>query len=97
MEDFGAKEIVRFLTAVDANLAAPARMVIIGGGAAALAFGIASTTEDLDTENTLSKALLRAVAAAQTETGLDLSLEEVLSAGDAPARSGSTTARRSVA
>jgi hypothetical protein len=66
---FGREELAIFLRAVDRNLTTPARIVIIGGSAAALHEG-ASTTNDIDTYNKLPAAVEAAVAAAVGETGL---------------------------
>jgi hypothetical protein len=68
--EFGAADIQRFLEAVDRHLQAPARLVIIGGSAAALAFGVASTTEDIDTENRVTDDVRQAIERAADETRL---------------------------
>ena len=67
---FGPAELERFLTAVDAHLAEPAEIILIGGGAAAVGFGVDVGTQDLDTFNSTTAALDAAVAAAQQDTGL---------------------------
>jgi len=66
---FGADEIRAFLQAVDRHLTSRVRVEIIGGSAAALAYGASSTTSDLDTFNAINKELLEAVARASEETG----------------------------
>lgn len=73
---FGAHEIRAFLQAVDRHLTTRARMEIIGGSAAALAHGASSTTCDVDTFNAISRALLRAVARANEETGLQIPVSQ---------------------
>jgi hypothetical protein len=67
---FGPAELESFLTAVDAHLAEPAEIILIGGGAAAVGFGVDVGTQDLDTFNNTTAALDAAVAAAQQDTGL---------------------------
>ena len=67
---FGPAELERFLTAVDAQLAEPAEIILIGGGAAAVGFGVDVGTQDLDTFNSTTAALDAAAAAAQQATGL---------------------------
>jgi len=49
--EYGAEEIRRFLQAIDRNRARRVRVEIIGGAAATLAYGVQSTTEDIDTYN----------------------------------------------
>lgn len=46
---FSTDEIARFLTAVDGFLEQPSAMVIIGGSAIGLVFGVELTTRDVDT------------------------------------------------
>ena len=73
--DYGAGAIRDFLRAVDRNLVARARIVIIGGGAAAL-HNATSTTNDVDTCNAIDEALARAIADAVKETGIDIPITE---------------------
>jgi hypothetical protein len=68
-------EIERFLRAVDRALKWPATVVIIGGGAAALKYGIDDPTTDIDTFTTLDAELRRAVEAARKATGLPMPFE----------------------
>ena len=68
-------EIERFLRAVDRALKRPATVVIIGGGAAALKYGIDDPTTDIDTFTTLDAELRRAVEAARKATGLPMPFE----------------------
>jgi hypothetical protein len=68
---FEPVELVRFLVAIDAELTAPAFMLLIGGGAAALGYGVMSGTKDLDTLTELDT-LEAAIARARTATGLDV-------------------------
>jgi len=68
-------EIERFLRAVDRALKRPATVVIIGGGAAALKYGIDDPTTDIDTFTTLDAELRRAIEAARKATGLPMPFE----------------------
>jgi hypothetical protein len=68
-------EIERFLRAVDRALKRRATVVIIGGGAAALKYGIDDPTTDIDTFTTLDAELRRAVEAARKATGLPMPFE----------------------
>ena len=71
---FAPDELVRFLTAIDAALQRRVFMTLIGGGAAALGYGVVSGTKDLDTLT--SVALLEsAIAIARDTTKLDVPIE----------------------
>jgi hypothetical protein len=70
---FGQEELATFLRAVDRNLSVEARLVMIGGSAAALHDGT-STTNDIDTYNHVSQALETAITAAVDETGLAITV-----------------------
>jgi hypothetical protein len=76
MKTYPPNELVVFLDAVDANLDQVIELTLIGGGAAALAYGIDNATKDIDTFTSggASKALQRAVRLAQAATGLDIPL-----------------------
>jgi len=69
-------EIERFLRAVDLALTRPATVVVIGGGAAALKYGIDDPTTDIDTFNPLGADLKRAIRAAREATGLAMPFEQ---------------------
>jgi hypothetical protein len=73
---YDADEIRTFLRAVDRNLSATVRVVIIGGGAAALAYGLLSTTEDIDTYQSMSVDLAHASERAVEETGLAIPMAD---------------------
>ncbi|MBA3393463.1 MAG: hypothetical protein H0T89_12510 [Deltaproteobacteria bacterium] len=51
-------------------------MEIIGGGAAALAYGASSTTSDLDTFNAITSELVEAVAQATADTGFAIPVSQ---------------------
>jgi hypothetical protein len=69
-------EIERFLRAVDVALERPATAIVIGGGAAALKYGIDDPTTDIDTFNPLGAHLRRAIDAARKATGLAMPFEQ---------------------
>jgi hypothetical protein len=69
-------EIERFLRAVDVALTRPARVIIIGGGAAALKYGIDDPTRDIDTFNPVGADLRSAIATARKATGLAMPFEQ---------------------
>ena len=71
---FEPVELERFLEAVDAALSNPVFVILIGGGAAALGYGVRTATKDLDTLTDLSR-LERAIEAARKATGLDVPME----------------------
>jgi hypothetical protein len=70
MRRYERDELRRFLEAVDKSLARSVHVVIIGGTAAALRYGVRRTTHDIDTWTTVQDSLLDAVEEAQTATGL---------------------------
>ncbi len=69
-------EIVRFLRAVDLALRRPATVVVIGGSAAALKYGIDDPTMEIDTFSALGAELKRATKAAREATGLAIPFEQ---------------------
>lgn len=74
MAGFAATELERFLDAVDGALSRRVFVILIGGGAAALGYGVRSGTKDLDTLTELT-GLERAITVARAETGLDIPME----------------------
>jgi len=70
---YAAGDLRRFLTAVDARLAAPATITLLGGSAIAL-YGVAAATMDIDTWETDLAPLQTAIAGARAATGLDVSV-----------------------
>jgi hypothetical protein len=84
MKTFSSDDLVTFLRAVDEELDEPFRLLIIGGGAANLAYGITSYTRDIDTLNTEQFQLIDEIAKiVRKKTGLDIPISEV-SVSDAP-------------
>jgi hypothetical protein len=67
-------DLRRFLEAVDAALTRPIRMVIIGGSAAALGYGVDITTRDIDTFG-IPEPIAAAASAARAATGLDIPIQ----------------------
>lgn len=70
MRRYRRDEIEQFLSAVDAALSQPARVVVIGGSAAALHYGVTRATHDIDTWDVVRADLAAAVEKARQTTGL---------------------------
>lgn len=75
MRRFRASELKRFLRAVDRNLSSPFRLVIIGGSAALLGYGVNRITQDIDIWGSEFRKIGSALAAAKAETGLEIPVE----------------------
>ncbi|MBK9069398.1 MAG: hypothetical protein IPL79_00080 [Myxococcales bacterium] len=58
---FGYDELQRFLRQLDAALTAEAKVVLIGGASAALAYHVTAVTRDVDAYGTLPAAVRRAI------------------------------------
>jgi hypothetical protein len=76
METFLREQLERFLEAVDAALARPVRVVVIGGTAAALHYGVRRATHDIDTWTTVPADLAAAAKKARAATGLDVPIQK---------------------
>ena len=76
-------ELEHFVEAIDAALTEPASILVIGGAAAALAYGATRPTDDIDTFHPLTPVVQRAVEAAQRSTGLNISVS-FAAVADAP-------------
>ena len=72
METFLREQLERFLEAVDAALAGPVDVVVIGGTAAALHYGVRRATHDIDTWTTVQADLAAAGERARAVTGLEV-------------------------
>ena len=72
MKTYLAEQLVLFLEAIDAALDEPTRLIVIGGTAAALHYGVKFPTRDIDTWNAISAGLATAVENAVRKTGLDV-------------------------
>ncbi len=69
---FDTAEIVRFLVALDDALASRLRVVVIGGSALALGYGVAAATSDVDTDESRNDLLDEAARVARQVTGLSI-------------------------
>ena len=70
MRVYTPDELRRFLEGVDGALHGKAEVVVIGGAAAAIEYGVATGTRDIDTWTTVQKDLAIAVERARQVTGL---------------------------
>ena len=75
MRRFEAKELRRFLQAVDDQLSEPHTLLIIGGSAALLAYGVQRVTKDIDTWDDTYRAITSSLDAARVATGLFIPIE----------------------
>ncbi len=76
MRTFLKDELERFLMAIDQALAQPVEVIVIGGTAAALHYGVTRATHDIDTWTTVRGDLAAAAATARLATGLDIPLTQ---------------------
>jgi len=76
MRTFLREQLERFLEAVDAALAEPVEVIVIGGTAAALHYGVTRATHDIDTWTNVRADLAAAAKKARTVTGLDVPLQK---------------------
>ncbi len=74
MRVYSPADLRRFLTAVDGALGRRAEVVVIGGAAAAVAYGFAGATRDIDTWTPVGRELATAAERARQATGLDVPL-----------------------
>lgn len=72
MNRFAADQLQRFLRAVDESLPHTSEITIIGGSALALGYGVASTTNDIDTYAADLRDIDVAAATARRLTGLEI-------------------------
>lgn len=75
MRTFLRRQLETFLRAVDAALDEPVEVVVIGGSAAALHYGVGRATHDIDTWTNVEAGLAAAAASARAATGLDVPLQ----------------------
>jgi hypothetical protein len=66
------QELESFIGAIDEALTEPASILVIGGAAAALAYGATRATDDIDTFHPLTPILQTAVETARRSTGLNI-------------------------
>ncbi len=76
MRTFLRQQLEEFLGAVDAALDRPVEIVVIGGSAAALNYGVAAATRDIDTWTEVEEALAAAAEKARVNTGLDVPIQK---------------------
>lgn len=76
MRRFLRADLERFLRAVDRTLRRRAKVVIIGGAAAAIRYGFDGGTRDIDTWTTVTRELAAAVERARRATGLAVPFEK---------------------
>jgi hypothetical protein len=76
MRTFLRQQLEEFLGAVDAALGKPVEVVVIGGSAAALHYGVAAATRDIDTWNDVEAVLAAAAERARDATGLDVPIQK---------------------
>jgi hypothetical protein len=74
MQRFSRSQLETFLVAVDEALETTATITIIGGSALALAYGVTTYTNDVDTYSSELAAIERAAMRARRETGLDIAI-----------------------
>lgn len=72
MRTFSGPELRRFLAAVDEVLEERVEVVVIGGAAAAIQYGVAVATTDIDTWSVVPPQLEAAVERARRSSGLDV-------------------------
>jgi len=76
MKTFLRRQLETFLRAVDAALDQPVDLVVIGGSAAALHYGVGRATHDIDTWTNVEAGLAAAAASARSMTGLNVPLQK---------------------
>ena len=70
-KEYSREELAQFFEAVDECLKEPARMVLVGGSAVILAYGVATVTEDIDTFSGSTAPLEAAIQLACERTGME--------------------------
>lgn len=80
---YSRTDLQRFLDRIDAHLSEPAQIIIIGGAAAAMAYGVSRSTRDIDTWSAVDGALARAIDRAQQHARVRIPIEHAAVA-DAP-------------
>ena len=80
---FDARELRRFLRAVDAELDGTVRVVLVGGSALALGYAVGTSTVGVDTWESDLGRIRGAAARARAATGLDIPIDSA-AVGDVP-------------
>ena len=70
------EELATFVRSIDELLEQPMEMLVIGGAAAALAYGATGSTKDIDTWNNVPRAVAKAAAEAREMTSLPVPIEK---------------------
>ncbi|MBN1959848.1 MAG: hypothetical protein JW841_02775 [Deltaproteobacteria bacterium] len=83
MKRYVAQELNRFLLAIDDALLKPITVIVIGGSAATIAYGVDYATQDIDTWNKIQNELQIAIERASTATNLHIPVTQSAIA-DAP-------------
>jgi len=76
MRRYRPRELRLFLEAIDRLLSVPHDLTIIGGAAAALAYGVKQATRDIDTIGDTA-GMQEACERARRETGLEIPVQSV--------------------
>ena len=77
LEDFDRRQLLTFLRAVDRNLESDAAVVVVGGAALSVGYGVETRTSDIDVIDLVRGSnadLSTAVSKARKETGLAVSV-----------------------
>jgi hypothetical protein len=77
MKQFLPEELIQFLQKTDEFLTADCELIVIGGEAAALAYGVTRTTTDIDLATEPPKHFLTALDLASKETGISIPVSYV--------------------
>ena len=75
MHRFRTHDLKTYLRAVDSHLDAPFRLIVIGGSAALLGYGISRVTQDIDTWDNEHSKIRDALELARKETGLEIPIQ----------------------
>jgi hypothetical protein len=77
MKQFLPEDILEFLQKTDEFLKADCDLIVIGGAAASLAYGVTKTTTDIDLATEIPKHLQEALKLASEETGITIPVSYV--------------------
>jgi hypothetical protein len=76
VKTFLRAQLAQFLEAIDGALTAPLEVIVIGGSAAALHYGVTRATHDIDTWTAIQAELAVAAEKARALTGLAIPVEK---------------------
>ncbi|MCW8927143.1 MAG: DUF6036 family nucleotidyltransferase [Xanthomonadales bacterium] len=77
MDQYLAEDLIAFLKVTDRHLVKRYDLIIIGGAAASIAYGVTRTTSDIDLANEIPAELEKAMELARTETGFSIPISHV--------------------